>query len=98
MPRKRLLEDYSFRIRGYELEKIRLLIAEDERLTREALARLLSMEVDIEVIGQAPHGREGLRLARQLVPDVLLTDINMPEVNGIELTRNIKRELPSVGV
>ncbi len=80
------------------MEKIRLLIAEDERLTREALARLLGLEDDIEVVGQAPHGKEAMRLARELLPDVLLTDINMPEVDGIELTRRIKQELPSVGV
>src|SRR5438105_9322758 len=80
------------------MEKIRLLIAEDERLTREALARLLALEEDIEVIGTAPHGKEALRQAREQIPDVLLTDINMPEVDGIELTRRIKKELPSVGV
>jgi DNA-binding NarL/FixJ family response regulator len=80
------------------MEKIRLLIVEDERLTREALARLLALEEDIEVIGQAPHGKEALRLARETIPDVLLTDINMPEMDGIELTRRIKQELPSVGV
>ena len=80
------------------MDKIRLLIAEDERLTREALARLLALEEDIEVVGQAPHGKEALRLARESIPDVLLTDINMPEVDGIELTRKIKQELPSVGV
>jgi len=80
------------------METIRLLIAEDERLTREALARLLEMEEDIEVVGRAPNGRVAVELARQLLPDVLLTDIQMPELNGIEATRRIKQEMPNVGI
>src|SRR5438094_9225753 len=79
-------------------EKIRLLIAEDERLTREALARLIALEDDIEVVGQAADGEEAIRLARRLMPDVVLTDINMPKVNGIQVTQTIKQEMPSVGV
>lgn len=80
------------------METIRLLIAEDERLTREALARLLDMEEDIEVVGRAPNGRVAVELARQVLPDVLLTDIQMPEMNGIEATRQIKQEMPNVGI
>jgi DNA-binding NarL/FixJ family response regulator len=80
------------------METIRLLIAEDERLTREALARLLDMEEDIEVVGRAPNGRVAVELARQLLPDVLLTDIQMPEVNGIEATRRLKQEMPNIGI
>lgn len=80
------------------MDKIRLLIAEDERTTREALARLLALEDDIEVVGQAADGGEAIWLARTLVPDVLLTDINMPRVDGIAVTRTVKREIPSVGI
>lgn len=80
------------------MDKIRLLIAEDERLTREALARLIGLEDDIEVVGQAADGEEAIRLARRLMPDVVLTDINMPKVKGIEVTQTIKQEMPSVGV
>jgi DNA-binding NarL/FixJ family response regulator len=80
------------------VEKIRLLIAEDERLTRESLARLLGLEDDIEVVGQASNGKEALEYCRQLVPDVLLTDINMPGYNGIELTQKVKQEIPSIGI
>jgi two-component system NarL family response regulator len=80
------------------MEKIRLVIAEDERMTREALARLLALEEDIEVVAQASDGREALWHVERLVPDVLLTDINMPNMTGIELTQKVKQSAPSVGI
>lgn len=80
------------------MEHIKLIIAEDERLTRDALARLLGMEDDIEVVGLAAEGESALRLVREKTPDVLLTDINMPKMNGIELTARVKKEMPPVGV
>ena len=80
------------------MERIRVLIAEDERLTREALARLFELEEDIEVVGQAADGREAIRLARELKPDVVLTDINMPGKTGIEVTHAVKQELPKTGI
>src|SRR2546421_7252498 len=80
------------------MDKIRIVIAEDERLTREALARLLGLEEDIEVVGKAGDGSEALWVVRQQMPDVLLTDINMPKVNGIELTQRVKQEMPNIGI
>lgn len=77
---------------------IRLLIAEDERLTRENLARLLAMEPDIEIVGTAADGDEAIGLARTRAPHVVLTDIQMPRADGIEVTRTVKTELPAVGV
>ncbi len=80
------------------IDRISLIIAEDERLTRDALARLLDLEDDIQVLGQAADGESALRLMREKTPDVLLTDISMPKMNGIELTQRVKKDFPSVHI
>lgn len=80
------------------MEKIRVVVAEDEAMTRELLARLIDMEADIEVVGQACNGKQAVSLCRKLMPDVLLTDIRMPDLNGIEATKLIKTEIPSIQV
>jgi two-component system response regulator DesR len=69
---------------------IRVLIAEDQGMARGALAALLDIERDIEVVGAAGNGREALRLATSLRPDVILTDIEMPEMTGLELAAAVK--------
>ncbi len=78
--------------------KLRLVIAEDETVTREMLARLLALEDDIEVVGTAGDGARALTVAHAQTPDVLLTDIGMPGMDGIQLTETLRREMPSVGV
>ena len=80
------------------MDKIRVVIAEDERLTREMLGRLLTLEDDMEVVGSAADGAKALSVVRAQKPDVLLTDIGMPEVTGIQLTDLLRREMPAVGV
>ncbi len=70
---------------------IRVVIAEDQAMVRGALAALLSIDGAIEVAGQAQNGREALDLAAALLPDVLLTDIEMPELTGLEVAAEIKR-------
>jgi two-component system, NarL family, response regulator DesR len=70
---------------------IRVLIAEDQAMVRGALAALLVTEGDFEVAGDAANGSEALQLALKLQPDVLLTDIEMPELTGLELAAEIKR-------
>ena len=69
---------------------IRVLIAEDQGMVRGALAALLDIERDIEVVGAAANGREALQLATSLRPDVILTDIEMPEMTGLELAAAVK--------
>ena len=70
---------------------IRVVIAEDQAMVRGALAALLATEDDIEIAGEARDGREALELVVRTIPDVLLTDIEMPEVTGLELAAEIRR-------
>ena len=79
-------------------EKIRLVIAEDQTMTRETMARILGMEDDIEVVGTAGDGQRALAVCHSQKPTVLLTDIGMPLMNGIELTEKVRDELPEIGV
>ncbi len=78
--------------------KVRLVIAEDETITREMLARLLALEDDFDVVGTASDGVKALTVLRHQKPDVLLTDINMPQMNGIDLTDTLRREMPEIKV
>jgi two-component system response regulator NreC len=74
------------------------LIADDHTLFREGIRRLLEDQPDIEVLGEAVDGREAVRLANSLHPDVILMDIAMPSLNGLEATRQIKRDHPEIHV
>ncbi len=71
---------------------IRVVIAEDQGMVLGALAALLEIEDDISVVGQAHDGREALKLTLQHKPDLLLTDIEMPEMTGLELAAELKRQ------
>lgn len=74
---------------------IKILIAEDQRLLRGALASLLDLEDDIEVVGQASDGAEALELIFKLQPDICLMDIEMPQLSGLDVAEKIKtQELP----
>lgn len=77
---------------------LRVLFVDDHKVMRQGLIRLISSQPDIEVAGEAANGREAVELARQLRPDVILMDISMPEMDGVEATRVIKAELPGVRV
>jgi two-component system response regulator DesR len=71
---------------------IRVVIAEDQSMVLGALAALLDIERDIEVVGKAHNGREALDMVRSLLPDVVLTDIEMPEMSGLDLAHAIRAE------
>ncbi|MEW5828216.1 MAG: response regulator transcription factor [Chloroflexota bacterium] len=80
------------------MEKIRILLADDHTILRNGIRSLLEDEHDMEVVGEAEDGRAAVSLACQLQPDVVIMDIAMPLLNGLEATRQIKREAPQVKV
>jgi len=80
------------------LPVIRIVIAEDQALVRRGAAMLLSMEPDMEVVGQACNGVEAVELAQLLNPDVVLMDYSMPKLNGVTACRNILAKDPAARV
>lgn len=80
------------------MEQIRVLIADDHPVFRFGLRALLQAEPGFDVVGEATSGEQAMELAAALEPDIILMDINMPGINGIEATRNILRERPNIGV
>jgi len=79
-------------------KKIRLLLADDHAVVRQGIANLLRDQPDIEIVGTAANGREAVDLAPRLLPDVILMDMNMPELNGVEATRIIHNEFPDIRI
>ena len=80
------------------MEKTRILIADDQAITRSGLRLLLSEADDLEIVGEARDGEEVVALAASEQPDVILMDLRMPGVNGIEATRRIHRVSPHIGI
>lgn len=80
------------------MEPIRVLIADDQPITRSGLRTLLTLQGNIEVVGEASNGEETIELSTSLQPDVILMDLRMPGVNGIEATRRIHRTSPHIGI
>jgi two-component system response regulator NreC len=77
---------------------IKVLIADDHQIMREGLRAMLEKEHDIVVLGEAEDGRMIERMARELAPDVIIMDVAMPDLNGIEATRQIVAELPGIKI
>ncbi len=76
-------------------EKIRVLLADDHAIVREGVKRILTAEPDLDVVGEAEDGLQAVEQAKKLKPDVAVLDISMPELNGIEATKQIKAALPN---
>ncbi len=80
------------------MDKIRVLIVDDIAETRENVRKLLQFESDVDVVGTARTGREGIQLASEMDPDVILMDINMPDIDGITATEEIRQKSPYIQV
>ena len=83
---------------GTIMEKIKVLIADDHGVVREGLMAMLQTIDVVDVVGEAKHGMEAVEQTKKLLPDVILMDLRMPCMDGVEATRLIKREFPHIGI
>jgi DNA-binding NarL/FixJ family response regulator len=77
---------------------VRVLLADDHEILREGLRSLIEEQPDMEIIGEADNGRDAVKLAEELSPDVVIMDVSMPDLNGMEATRQIVKKLPEAKV
>jgi DNA-binding NarL/FixJ family response regulator len=77
---------------------IRIVFVDDHKIMRKGLIQLISNQAEIQVVGEAADGREAIEKARQLKPNVMVMDVSMPLMDGIEATRHIKAEMPHIRI
>jgi DNA-binding NarL/FixJ family response regulator len=77
------------------MKRITILLAEDHMIVREGFRRILELDTDLEIVGEAQNGRQAVVMAKKLRPDVVLMDIAMPQLNGLEATRQLLKALPT---
>jgi two-component system response regulator NreC len=80
------------------LSKIKLLMVDDHEIVRAGLRMLLQTQPDFEIVGEVDNGRDAVAKAKELQPDIVLMDITLPDMDGFEATRQIKRTLPGAGI
>lgn len=80
------------------MDKLRILLADDHMVVREGLKALINAQPDMEVVGEAENGKEALKRASELLPDVVVMDISMPEMNGVVATELLKKECPQTRI
>ena len=81
-----------------EPDKVTIMLADDHPLLRQALRNVLEKQTDFEIIAEVSDGEEAVKLATELVPDVVIMDISMPKLNGLDATRQIKAKCPDVAI
>ena len=80
------------------MNKLRILLAEDHETIRDGLKLLVNSQPDMEVVGAADNGRVAVQLAQELLPDIVVMDVSMPELNGLQATRKLKEKCPQVKI
>jgi DNA-binding NarL/FixJ family response regulator len=80
------------------MKKLRILLADDHKVVRDGLRLLIDGQRDMRVVGEASNGKEALQQARELTPDVVVMDLSMPELNGLQATERLKAERPEIKV
>ncbi len=80
------------------MPKITVLLVEDHHVVRKGISYLLSLEEDIDIVGEAEDGNEGIKMAKELCPDVVIMDITMPNLNGIDAIKKISKSMPETKV
>ncbi|MCG3208909.1 MAG: Transcriptional regulatory protein DegU [Anaerolineae bacterium] len=80
------------------LQEIRLVLADDHAVVRSGTRELLEQQPDLKIVGEASDGEEAVRLAGELQPDVLVMDVRMPKMSGVEATRTIKQDFPKIKI